>query len=122
MSSPHLERKLKEVLGDDAGAEQAAVNGRIDTIRGDIAELRHETRSEFGAIRGEIRLGFTEITASIETLRVEIRAMATKAEVADARAALKQDVLVQSRWMIGLWAAVMLAVIGLYGTVIALAR
>jgi len=104
------------------GLVSPAVNDRIDPIRGDIAELRHETRSEFAAIHGEMRLGFTEVKASIETLRVEMRAMATKAEVADVRAALKQDVLVQSRWMNGLWAAVMLAVIGLYGTVIALVR
>ena len=41
MPSPHLERKLKEALGDDAGAELAAVTDRIDPIRGDSAEFRH---------------------------------------------------------------------------------
>ena len=42
MPSPHLERKLKEALGDEAGAEQAAVNDRIDSIRAAIADLRQE--------------------------------------------------------------------------------
>ena len=41
MPSPHLERKLKDALGSDAGEELAAVIDRIDPIRGDIAELRH---------------------------------------------------------------------------------
>jgi hypothetical protein len=41
MPSPHLERKLKDALGSDAGEELATVIDRIDPIRGDIAELRH---------------------------------------------------------------------------------
>jgi nitrate reductase NapE component len=45
MPSPHLERKLKETLGDDAGEELASVIDRIDPIRGDIAELRHAMQS-----------------------------------------------------------------------------
>ena len=40
MPSQHLERKAKEALGDDAGAELAGMIDRIDPIRGDIAELR----------------------------------------------------------------------------------
>lgn len=47
MPSPHLERKLKEALGEDAGAELAAVTDRIDPIRGDIAELRHDMERRF---------------------------------------------------------------------------
>ena len=41
MPSPHLERKAKEVLGEDAGQELSGVIDRIDPIRADIAELRH---------------------------------------------------------------------------------
>jgi len=59
MPSPHLERKLKEALGDDAGAELAAVTDRIDPIRGDIAELRHEMKLGFEkAAREQIRFLF----------------------------------------------------------------
>ena len=50
MPSPHLERKLKEALGDDAGAELAAMSDRIDPIRGDIAELRHAMERGFAQI------------------------------------------------------------------------
>lgn len=52
MPSPHLARKLKEALGDDAGAELASVIDRIDPIRGDIAELRHAMQ---GAIEKSAR-------------------------------------------------------------------
>lgn len=52
MPSPHLARKLKEALGDDAGEELASVIDRIDPIRGDIAELRHAMQ---GAIEKSAR-------------------------------------------------------------------
>ena len=45
MPSPHLDRKLKEVLGEDAGQELGTVIDRIDPIRADIAELRHHTET-----------------------------------------------------------------------------
>lgn len=50
MSSPHLQRKLKDALGDEAGAEQAAVNDRIDPIRGDLAELKHHVDARYAAL------------------------------------------------------------------------
>ena len=55
MPSPHLERKLKEALGEDAGAEMAAVSDKIDPLRGDMAELRQELLREFGAVRLELK-------------------------------------------------------------------
>ena len=49
--------QVKDALGSDAGEELAAVIDRIDPIRGDIAELRHEmqnlgTRMELRIERG----------------------------------------------------------------------
>ena len=58
MPSPHLERKLKEVLGEDAGQELAAVTDRIDPVRGDIAELRHIVEQGFTTTRDHIRFVF----------------------------------------------------------------
>lgn len=65
MPSPHLERKLKDALGSDAGEELAAVIDRIDPIRGDIAELRHAME---GAIEKSAKeqLRFLFIAAGVQ--------------------------------------------------------
>ena len=59
MQSPHLERKAKEVLGEDAGQELCTVIDRIDPVRADIAELRHhmDTAIEKG-LREQTRFFF----------------------------------------------------------------
>ena len=81
MSSPHLQRKLNDALGSDAGEELAAVIDRIDPIRGDIAELRH----------------------SME-------------------AAIKKSAKEQLRFFLLAWGVQLAAIVGLYGTVVALVR
>ena len=70
MPSPHLERKLKEVLGDDAGQELSAVIDRIDPIRGDIAELRHHMDASFAALSAQFRLALVVLVAAIVGLYV----------------------------------------------------
>lgn len=81
MPSPHLGRKLKDALGNDAGEELAAVIDRIDPIRGDIAELRH----------------------SME-------------------AAIERSAKEQLRYFLLAWGVQLAAIVGLYGTVVALVR
>lgn len=63
MPSPHLQRKLQESLGDDAGEELAAVIDRVDPIRGDIAELRHSVAALEQSLRHEMQLGFARLEA-----------------------------------------------------------
>lgn len=84
--SPHLERKLKEALGDDAGAELAAVTDRIDPIRGDIAELRHTMEQRF----------------------------------AQTDAAIERSAKEQTRFFFVAWGVLLAAIVGLYGTMVAL--
>jgi hypothetical protein len=86
MPSPHLDRKLKESLGNDAGEELATVIDRIDPIRGDIAELRHAMEKGFSTQRAEI----------------------------------EKDLREQTRFFFLAWAVLLAAVVGLYGTVIAM--
>ena len=95
MPSPHLERKLKEALGDDAGAELAAVTDRIDPIRGDIAELRHA-----------MDRGFAQIPA-----------LEAKMD-----AAIERSAKDQTRFFFVAWGVLLAAIVGLYGTVVALLR
>ena len=92
MPSPHLERKLKEVLEEDAGVELANLIDRIDPIRADIAELRHAMENGFAAQRSEWS------------------------------AAIEKSAREQMRFFFVAWAALLAAVVGLYGTVIALVR
>lgn len=88
MPSPHLERKLNDARGSDAGEELAAVIDRIDPIRGDIAELRHEMQN---------------LGARMELL-------------------VERGLREQTRFFFLAWAVMLAAIVGLYGTVVALAR
>ena len=92
MPSPHLERKLKETLGNEAGEELVTVIDRIDPIRADIAELRHFMEKGFAGQRSEWS------------------------------AAIEKSAREQMRFFFVAWAALLAAVVGLYGTVIALVR
>ena len=92
MPSPHLERKAREVLGEDAGQELGDVIDRIDPIRGDIAELRLLLEKGFTAQR-------SEWSVAVEKAGHE-----------------------QLRYFILAWGIQLAAIVGLYGTLIALTR
>ena len=70
MPSPHLERWLKDALGNVARAELAAVTDRIDPIRGDIAELRHTVRGEIAELRHAMEHRFAALEARMDA-RIE---------------------------------------------------
>jgi hypothetical protein len=99
MPSPHLERKLKESLGDDAGQELAVTIDGIDPIRGDIQELRHAMQT-----------GFAAQSAALEKTGLELRA------------AIEASAREQLRYFIAAWGIQVAAIVGLYATVIVLAR
>ena len=84
MASPHLVRKLKEALGADAGAEQAAVNDRIDPILAEITALRQEVKAGFATHKAETDAA---IRAAIEG---------------------------QTRFFFVAWAVILAAIVGLY--------
>ena len=124
MPSPHLERKLKEALGEDAGAELAAVTDRIDPIRGDIAELRHSVRAEIAELRhsvsaeiAELRQGFARLEAKMDAgfaaARKDLEA-ATTAVRKDVDAAIASSAKEQTRFLFLAWAVLLAAIVGLY--------
>ena len=106
MPSPHLERKLKETLGDDAGEELAAVTDRIDPIRGDMAELRHTIRGDIAELRHAMEQGFAQIPALEARMDARIEGSAKE----------------QTRFFFVAWGVLLIAIVGLYGTVVALLR
>lgn len=95
MPSPHLDRKLKEVLGEDAGRELGAVTDRVDPIRGDIGELRHEVQRDIAALGHRFDL----LQAEMATFREGVRA-----DISDAFAK-------QTRWMLGGLALLLTAIL-----------
>ena len=88
MASPHLQRKLKETLGSDAGQELADVTDGIAAVRNEVAELRQEMREGFVQTRLEWQKAIND----------------------------------QTRFFFVAWAVNLAAIVGLYGTVIALIR
>jgi hypothetical protein len=114
MPSPHLERKLKEALGDDAGAELAAVTDRIDPIRGDMAELRHTLRGDMAELRHTLRGDIAELRHTMEQ-----RFTALEGRM-DAR--IEGSAKEQTRFFFVAWGVLLAAIVVLYGTVVALLR
>ena len=61
--SPQSQRRLQDVLGTDAAEDLVNVLEGLDTDRGDVRELRHETQ-----------LGFSRLEAAFEkALREQTR-------------------------------------------------
>lgn len=71
-----------------------------------LAELRSELRSEMHAIDVNLR---AEIQAVDTNLRSELRS-----GLAELKTAFVEQGVVQTRWMVGMWLTVLLAVMGLW--------
>jgi hypothetical protein len=65
--SAHLVRKLEEMLGPEAAEDLVRQLTDIQTLRADVAELRHE-----------MQLGFTRIDARFDALSERIVAQSDK--------------------------------------------
>jgi hypothetical protein len=55
--SPHLQRKLQETLGREAAEDLVNRMGQVDSLRADVAELRHE-----------MQLGFARMESKMEAM------------------------------------------------------
>lgn len=65
-ASPHLSRKIKDVFGNDAGDELIGILDRLSNdvseLRGDFAELRHQTAVGFERMEKLIEQGLRKQT------------------------------------------------------------
>jgi hypothetical protein len=105
MAAPkHVAKKLREMLGNDAGESMVEWLEQRDTH---IDELRQETRGEFAAVRHEIsalreemRAGFAAIDARMTQgfAALEIKFSQRNAEL--------------MKWALGFWIASLLGVVG----------
>lgn len=61
--SSHLLRKLQDALGQEAAEDFVTWMEQTDSLRGDVAELRHE-----------MQIGFTRIEAKLDRQIAELKA------------------------------------------------
>jgi hypothetical protein len=60
--SAHLQRKLQDVLGTDAGEDLVTLLETVEATRGDIGELRHEMQVGFARIETTFERALREQT------------------------------------------------------------
>jgi hypothetical protein len=127
-----VSKKLREMLGDDAGGSMTdwldAQERHHDDVRqevhADIAELRQEMHTEVGALREELHATKAELHQEIVELRAEMRVGFARVDArfaeTDAKIAALGDRTAQQlasafKWAIGVWISSLAAVVGLMG-------
>lgn len=100
--SPHVFRKLQEVLGMDAASELSNIVETVDATRADLAEFRHETRRELDKIN--TRLDEMATRTDVLNLKMEV-----KSEIAALRSEFKDALLTQTRWILAGLVTILLA-------------
>jgi hypothetical protein len=116
MSSPHLERKLKETLGEDAGEELAAVTERVDGIRDDIASLQQELRAvelRLEALISKHDELLKAVLAVVQGLESKNEELVKAVHAVDKRIEEKHAQLLM--WSLGFWVAAVGAIAALAG-------
>jgi hypothetical protein len=96
--SPHLRRKLKEQLGTDAGDDLAGQLERMDAIKAEVAELRHD-----------MQRGFATMEARFQQMDSRFQVMDAKME-----AVLQKGLKEQTRFFFVAWSVLLAAIVGLY--------
>jgi hypothetical protein len=113
-----LSRRFYETLGDEIANELVDWFNQVDaTYRADLRELNElnfarfdaKVEQRFALADTQLERRFAEFAAMWERrfARLETQLSELKGELATAQ-------LTQTRWLIGIWAAVALAVLGLY--------
>lgn len=89
--SPHLSNKLRAALGNEAGEELIGlmddVTADVSSLRGDMAELRHQ-----------MEIGFARIDAKFEAMG----------------RTLESELRKQTRFFFLAWSVLLAAIVGLY--------
>ena len=94
---------------------------RIDLMRGDIEELRHAMATGFAAQQAVLEKSALGQQSALEKSVVGQQAAIEKAAL-ELRVVIEQSGREQLRYFILAWGVQLAAIVGLYGTVIALVR
>jgi hypothetical protein len=95
--SSHLLRKLQETLGMEAATDLSSIIETVEATRADVAELRHQMEIEFAKVRAEVKTEATVIN--------------TRLDQAVTSARLEHALLIQTRWILGGFALVLIAIL-----------
>src|SRR5262245_31664684 len=107
--SPHLRRKLQEVLGAEAAGEVVSRMEGMDANRGDLSELRHEMQLGFARIDAR----FQQVDARFEHLDARWLAVFEKGQ-AEMKALVEKALREQTRFFFLAWSVLLAAIVGLY--------
>lgn len=108
---PRLSVKLNDVLG--AEAAHILVNW-MDEVRGDLAELRHEThavRAELGSLRSEVSNLRADVTALQVSSNAKFDKLVESIHAVDQRLAQSRGQFIA--WSAAFWLTAVSAVVGL---------
>jgi hypothetical protein len=115
MAAPkHVTKKLREMLGNEAGESMVEWLDARDTH---VDELRQDMRGELADVRQEMRTEFAELRQEISALREEMRAgfAAMDAKMAHGFAAIEIEFSQRNaelmKWALGFWIASLLGVV-----------
>jgi len=83
---------------------------RLDDLNGKVDAFRRETRTEFAAVRGEMKEGFEKVDARFDKIDARFEKIDERFQVMDTK------FVAMYRMMFGFCAGTLIAVIGLLGT------
>ena len=113
-ASPHLSGKIRETLGNDAGAELVGIVDKaasdISELRGDVAELRHEMQIGFARIEQAMLAMRSELKLDLSGMRDDLtgKIAAVQPDVANVKADLM-------KWSFMFWVGAVAAIAVLAG-------
>ena len=103
----HVARRLREVLGADAGEDLVSWMDETSAMRADLAELRRETRADIAGLRHEMQAGFARMEANVAAQVAGLRQGLTE-EIANTRSDLM-------KWSFVFWVGAVAAIAALAG-------
>ena len=83
---------------------------KVDRVDDDVRALRLETRTEFKAVRAEMKEGFDKVDERFDKVDARFEKMDERFQAMDAR------LIAMYRMMFGFCATALVALIGLFGT------
>lgn len=109
-----LSQAFYDRLGHDVADEMVEWFNRMDASN--RTELRELNELNFARFKAELAQRFAESAVLLEQFRrsVEQHQHEMRLEMKDLALALKEQQVIQMRWMIGMWMIVLVAVMGLW--------
>ena len=99
---PHLQRKLQQALGTEAGDSLVTYLDSVEAMRGDIAELRHDMDRIEDKLTGLITAGNERLTGLIATTEARLET------------SIQKGLREQTRFFFVAWSVILAFVVGLY--------